>query len=309
MAENELLSVEEYKEYFRHVMDLEVDHYELLSLKQRLNDQLEQLSIGYEPVKKPSILGTIIKTIFWIAVFAAAGGIICGIIALAIGFIFVLITSIFFRDIKPPEAAVFIQWGAAIGAVLAGVIVLCRKIWVYKNERAAYINTEMAKRLDLQRINELQPILAQCEQEERKKVEILQAYYDKGVVYKKYQGLVPIATIYEYLESGRCNTLTGHEGAYNLYESELLMHTIIGRLDDIIDELDDIRENQRMLYDSITDSNRRIENFLDSIDNKLGQQNVLMQENNEISEYYGRHIHSDTTALTWLYAYTHSKSK
>ena len=65
MAENELLSVEEYKEYFRHVMDLEVDHYELLSLKQRLNDQLEQLSIGYEPVKKPSILGTIIKILIF----------------------------------------------------------------------------------------------------------------------------------------------------------------------------------------------------------------------------------------------------
>ena len=36
----------------------------------------------------------------------------------------------------------------------------------------------------------------------------------------------------EYLQSGRCYTLEGHEGAYNLYEEEKFKEIILTKLDD-----------------------------------------------------------------------------
>ena len=107
----------------------------------------------------------------------------------------------------------------------------------------------------------LEPLLLQLAEK------LLQEYYDLDYIYPKYRGLVPISTIYEYLASGRCSTLTGPNGAYNLYEMELRMNTIIGKLDDIIVHLEDISYSQRMLYDKVKASNQRVENLLAAIEN------------------------------------------
>ena len=62
----------------------------------------------------------------------------------------------------------------------------------------------------------------------------LVSFYSKNIIYPKYRGLVPIAAFYEYFNSGRCDTLTGHEGAYNIYETEIRMNIIIAKLDDCL---------------------------------------------------------------------------
>lgn len=52
--------------------------------------------------------------------------------------------------------------------------------------------------------------------------------YDLGIVHPQYRNLVAVSMFCEYLESGRCDTLEGAFGAYNLYENELRAGLIIG---------------------------------------------------------------------------------
>ncbi|GHV17961.1 hypothetical protein FACS18949_07000 [Clostridia bacterium] len=80
--------------------------------------------------------------------------------------------------------------------------------------------------------------------------------YDKGVVFEKYRHFVAVATFYEYLMSGRCETLEGRDGAYNLYETELRQNIIIGKIDEILDRLSEIRDTQYVMCSAIQESNR-----------------------------------------------------
>lgn len=104
---------------------------------------------------------------------------------------------------------------------------------------------------------------------------------------------------YEYLISGRCSQLEGHEGAYNLYESEARMQVIITKLNDIIERLDKIENNQYSIAVAIKQSQQEI-NELSSV----VQQQVVTLNNIEsdttVSNYYNRITAINTSYLAWL---------
>ena len=75
----------------------------------------------------------------------------------------------------------------------------------------------------------------------------LSKLYALNVIHPKYRSLVPVSMFCEYVETGRCSELTGHEGAYNIYEAELRQNVIIDQLDSIKDKLDDVKKNQYYL--------------------------------------------------------------
>ena len=85
--------------------------------------------------------------------------------------------------------------------------------------------------------------------------QILKKLYDLDYIFPKYRNFAAICSIYEYFVSGRCTELTGADGAYNLYESELRQNLIIERLDKIIDSLEVIKENQYALYSELERTN------------------------------------------------------
>lgn len=93
----------------------------------------------------------------------------------------------------------------------------------------------------------------------------LRNLYEEGIIYPKYQNLVAVSTIYEYLASGRCDRLEGPNGAYNLYEMELRQNIVIGQLSTITEHLEQIKENQYTLYYEIQNANRNSESMLSSI--------------------------------------------
>lgn len=110
----------------------------------------------------------------------------------------------------------------------------------------------------------------QCEVDaiyaELKKTEAaLSKYYSLDIIYPKYQNFACVSSILEYFLSGRCHTLTGHEGAYNILEAEMFQRTVITKLDDVIDSLEDIKNNQYMLYDAINDCTRSVNNVSNRI--------------------------------------------
>ena len=72
--------------------------------------------------------------------------------------------------------------------------------------------------------------------------------YSLNIVFGKYRDFVALSSIYEYLISGRCSSLEGPNGAYNLYESEIRANQIISQLSDILKSLEQIKKNQYMVY-------------------------------------------------------------
>ena len=91
--------------------------------------------------------------------------------------------------------------------------------------------------------------------------------YSKNVIYAKYRNLVTIATLFEYIDSGRCFELEGPNGAYNLYEGELRADIIISSLNNIIANLESIKNNQYTLYESIEKANTITHEVLLNINN------------------------------------------
>ena len=92
--------------------------------------------------------------------------------------------------------------------------------------------------------------------------------YSYGVIFEKYRNFVAISSFCEYISSGRCETLEGANGAYNLYENEIRMNMVIGQLNQVIESLEEIKQNQYMIYSAIQESNRQL-NALNSSTSRM----------------------------------------
>ena len=94
----------------------------------------------------------------------------------------------------------------------------------------------------------------------------LDSYYAPGVLHINYQGLVPVSTICGYFETGRCDSLGGHEGAYNLYESEYRLNMINAKLDTISDQLRHISAQNQQIQNAIGNLRATVSGLMDSVD-------------------------------------------
>ena len=86
----------------------------------------------------------------------------------------------------------------------------------------------------------------------------LQKYYDLDIIFPKYRNLVAMSAFQEYFETGRCTELTGPDGAYNLYESELRQNLIIEQLGQVVYQMEQIKRNQFVLYQELSKANLTI---------------------------------------------------
>ena len=127
--------------------------------------------------------------------------------------------------------------------------------------------------------------------------------YSYNVIYDKYRyDLVAICTFAEYLRSGRCNSLQGHEGAYNIYENEIRMGIIISKLDEIITRLDRIEKNQYGIYCALKQISAQQNQILASLDTVCQQQRQQL----ETSEYMNYNLsvlkyHDDLAMIYGMY--------
>lgn len=83
--------------------------------------------------------------------------------------------------------------------------------------------------------------------------------YAADVIYEKYRNVVALSTFYEYLMSGRCDSLVGADGAYNLYESETRANLIISNLTEINKSLDKIQQTQYLICSQLKAMNRALD--------------------------------------------------
>lgn len=114
---------------------------------------------------------------------------------------------------------------------------------------------------------------------------ILKDLYSLKFIHKKYQNFIAVVTICEYFETGRCSTLEGYIGAYNIFEQESLQKTIISRLDDVLDSLDEIKGNQYAVYCAIQQGNAMSSQLYANMNNISSNLNSGLKSLNESAKY------------------------
>ena len=130
---------------------------------------------------------------------------------------------------------------------------------------------------------------------------VLNQYYAPDYIYPKYRTLPALTSIYEYLTSGRCEELTGPNGAYNLYEMELRQNTVINQLNTIIENLEQIRNNQYTLYQEmvrINQNTRRISAELSAI----GTYTFELTRLSALNAFYNSVTAENSGATTYIYS-------
>ena len=104
------------------------------------------------------------------------------------------------------------------------------------------------------------------------------------IVYPKYLNFVALSTMSEYLVTGRCTDLTGADGAYNLYESEIRADRVIAQLDKVIDSLEQIKENQYKTYSLLKEVNDNISNISKKMNNAITALNNIQDQTKHIKD-------------------------
>lgn len=102
----------------------------------------------------------------------------------------------------------------------------------------------------------------------------LSEHYALGIIHPKYQNFLAIAQIYEYFDTGRCDELEGPNGAYSLYESELRANIIIGKLSQITQQLEEVKQSQYMIYKSVQETNQLLGMIVQEVRNVQNAINV-----------------------------------
>lgn len=145
--------------------------------------------------------------------------------------------------------------------------------------------------------------------------DVLKKLLKSGILHPKYWDFVAVSSIYEYLSTGRCSTLEGGDGAYNLYEAEILANRVIDQLDAVIDSLNTIKRNQYLMYNVLTSINRNIKDIsqkmsvavdalshLESDVSSIKETTEMIEYNTAKSAYYSK-VNADlTNALGYMVA-------
>lgn len=287
------MGTEELKEYLGIVVDMEqsifLQNRLITDLQKRIKElQVPQVFVDpamptYPNTKKPGA-GSFVADIIFSIVLSFASFFISGIILL------IVITIV--RNIS----GIDVEWLILLSFIVPVLFLISRistdnsefknrqknfntTMLRYNQEMESYKQTIQQNKIKSQRDKVdretktlfLQSELSQVNTFLEKSQERLHTVYNKNIIFPKYRNLVAVCSLYEYICAGRCSTLEGHEGAYNIYETEMRLDRIITQLDKVIANLGAIRENQFMLYSAIQDVNKQSMHILESAQEMAGQ--------------------------------------
>ena len=129
--------------------------------------------------------------------------------------------------------------------------------------------------------------------------DVLEKLYNKGAIYRKYCTLPALTCIYEYFVTERCTELTGPHGAYNLYEDELRKDTVISQLNTVIENLEQIRHNQYMLYQQVKSINENTNTIVSELQQIKGY-TIKLTQLTALNAYYAA-LNERNTRVTMYY--------
>lgn len=291
----------QFKTYLENIIELEKNAYLQRETIDELNQRIDRLGhtkyiSRTEVTREADWVLNLIQIGF---VCVPGGAIIYGIKGLLSDFISGAISGIF--------------KGAIVGLVIAAVISIIKYLIERSKENetqerwdASYYQKKNAdlKRVDSEneRKQKLVALRDELNNQYGKTQVALEQYYNVGVLYPKYHNMNAVCSIYEYYMSGRCTELTGHEGAYNLYESELRSNIIISKLDDILVNLESIKSHQFMLYSALSEGNKKIDKLLAESERQT-QLASFTAEQSAIAAYNSAEASRELNQLKWLNTY------
>ena len=149
-----------------------------------------------------------------------------------------------------------------------------------------------------------------CEAEKllKQTLECRNKLYSYDIIFEKYHNIVAISTFYEYLMSGRCDSLEGANGAYNIYENEIRANLIISQLSTVIKQLEDIKQSQYMIYSEMQKVNQGLSTLNGKMDRAISSLKTvehnteLTAYNTAVTAYYAKKNVELTNALGYLIA-------
>lgn len=315
-----LIPTQKLREYISHVKNLEVIRYQEIALLQSVESKLYFAKQNYRKInnsfidvpKEPSLSTKIGSSLGSAIGFGIMGIIISVVIVIALMVSYIIpvinIPALFivgFIDLKGlgvfQVAGYFVCIIGIISCALGFLIGKSDSSQKAYNEKVMEIeekNGENQKKLSniRQRVQILSTEVDKIKAALAETENTLQLCYQHNIIYSKYRNLVAVCMFEEYLSSGRCTALTGHEGAYNIYENEIRLNLIITKLDDIINRLDEIQENQYQLAHEIRMSAQKISKIGNSIDEHL--ENI--EYSTQLSTYLNGISALNSSYLVWL---------
>ena len=298
---NELATSKDITNYLKHVFDLEKMLYQQNEILEHLRDSIGSVNyqMKLEPEiyqeKRPSVVGGIITSI------------VCAAFAILVYYGYVFLKSPeggapgWFLNIMLGIIGIFVCF------MVGGIILVVSNVVQTQsyNKQVRITNQENIEGIQRYRKNLLEKGKTLNDEyallvDERKKTKaVLNKFYSTNVIYPKYRSLPAIASLFEYMLSERCYGLTGHEGAYNLYENELRLGHIISTLDSISSDIKEIKQNQRMLYDVVSESQKMTKSmFEQQVMN--GQVLCDIRKSNQTMQYNQRQIANRMEHMHWL---------
>lgn len=172
--------------------------------------------------------------------------------------------------------------------VIFGIVFGKRYLDLQKNKEICQKNIEDANNSNHEIDEKIKTINNKIEEikEELKSTDnLLDKLYNINIIHKKYyKNIIAVTSFYDYIDTGRCIEFGGPRGIYDTYETEVRLDTIIWKLDEIIEQLEEIKQNQFALYQAITAGNQLAEDIFKS--NKRIQENSqIIAENSQIITY------------------------
>lgn len=120
--------------------------------------------------------------------------------------------------------------------------------------------------------------------------------YAYDVIFGKYRNVIALSSFYEYLMSGRCTALEGADGAYNIYEIEIRADRVIDRLDAVISSLEDIKQNQYMMYQEMCNINTSLQRLNNTMTKALTSIQGIEAQTKQMSGYL-EHISQNSDVI------------
>ena len=207
----------------------------------------------------------------------------------------ILIVSAIFAVLSIFGSPLILLW---LVAGIPGVIAICNSSAKKANEEAKSRYDEDSQKYkkmceeDAQRVQkektqiiEIEETISLMEEKQAKTEQLLRKYYALNIIYPKYRNFAAMCSIYEYLESGKCDGLTGPDGAYNKFDDDAHWEKIYTKIDQAIQRMDQLRGTQYVLYQAIQEGNRISQGILNNTltQIELGRK---AKENAELAAYY-----------------------
>lgn len=142
----------------------------------------------------------------------------------------------------------------------------------------------------------------------KKLYQIDNSMYETNVIYEKYWDIEAVATFYDYLMSGRCTSLEGTNGAYNLYERESRSDTMITKLSEIESALIRIENSQYRIAAQLESINSSLQEMNDTMDAAYNAITDIRETGYSMAEYM-KHISENSDVMVHNSAVTAYYSK